>query len=239
MKELKLRGYVTPADCGGDLQKAIDTAKELGINKAVVDKDIRAGTIFIPSGMYLVLKNTTINASFVIDGGENWSFSKKWINIEGENATIKGNITVFNAVNVTVTDLTIEGHVSMEYANWARIVHVKDGKITVGRGCNNVIVQKLQQTDLGICGDHTCGRIVPGSKPDVTNVVVQDCTCNAELSAAEDCGLLNVQLQNLNGKVTVGDAQKQLPPEQFMNLTFINIRDGITEHNPTKHTYIK
>ncbi len=238
MKELKLRGYVTPADCGGDLQKAINTAKELDICKVVVEQDIIAPNVYIPGGMYLVLKNATLIGNLIVDGGENWSFSKKWINIEGENAAVCGNITFFNATNVTVTGLQLKGELICEYVNWLRIIDVKDGLVTVGRGCTNVIIQQLTNS-LDISGDCSCGRIVPGSKPDITNVVVQDCACDVYLTAAADCGLLNVQVQNLQGEVSVGDAKNQLPPEQFMNLTFINISDGVQELNPTKHTYIK
>lgn len=238
MKELKIRGYVTPADCGNDLQKAIDTAKELDICKVVVEQDIIAGTVYVPGGMHLVLRNMTLTGHLIIDGGENWSFSKKWINIEGEHAAVCGDIRFFNATNVTVTGLQLKGALTCEYVNWLRITDVKDGLVKVGRGCTNVIIQ--QRTDpLDISGDCSCGRIVPGSKPDITNVVVQDCSCDVYLSAAADCGLLNVQVQNLQGKVTVGDPKNQLPPEQFMNLSFINIRGGIHEFNPTKHTYVK
>lgn len=237
MRELLLKGFVTPADCGGDLQKAMDTAKKLDINKVVVEQDLTADTVYIPGGMYLVIKNAAVTANLVVDGGENWSFRKKWINIEGENATVRGNISFFNATNVTVTGITIEGAFTCEYVNWLRLLNV-NGQVTVGRGCTNVIVQNVSG-GLGVCGDYSCGKIVPGSKPEVTNVVVQDCACDAILTAAEDCGILNVQLQNLEGKLTVGKTENQLPPEQYMNLTFINISGGIEEFNPTKHTYIK
>ncbi len=238
MKQLKLRGYVTPADCGNNLQKAINTAKELDICKVIVEQNIIAPNVYIPGGMHLILKNATLTGNLFIDGGENWSFSKKWINIEGENAAVCGNITFFNATNVTVTGLQLKGELICEYVNWLRIIAVNDGLVTVGRGCTNVIIQ--QRTNLlDIRGDYSCGRIVPGSKPDITNVVVQDSICNVDLTAAADCGLLNIQVQNLQGEVTVGEAENQLPPAQFMNLTFINIRDGVQEFNPTKHTYIK
>jgi len=238
MKELLLKGFVTPADCGGSLQKAIDTAKELELNKVVVEKDIIAPNVCIPGGMYLVIQNATVTGNLFVDGGENWSFSKKWINIEGENATVLGNITLFNATNVTVTGLQLKGELTAEYVSWLRIMDVQDGLVTIGRGCSNVIVQKRTK-QLDIAGDCSCGRIVPGSKPDITNVVVQDSICNVDLTAAADCGLLNVQVQNLQGEVIVGETENQLPPEQFMNLSFINIRDGVQELNPTKHTYIK
>ena len=237
MKELLLKGFVTPADCGGDLQKAIDTAASLELGKVVVEQDVTADTVYIPGGMYLVINNATVTANLVVDGGENWSFSKKWINIEGENATIRGNISLFNATNVTVTGITVEGTLICEYVNWLRLMNIR-GQVTVGRGCTNVIVQKLSG-NLGVCGDYSCGKIVPGSKPEVTNVVVQDCACDAMLTAAEDCGLLNVQVQNLQGEVILGEEENQLPPEQFMNLSFINISGGIETLNPTKHTYVK
>ena len=240
MKELLLKGFVTPADCGGNLQKAIDTAKELKLCKVVVEQDIIAPNVHIPGDMFLVIQNATITGNLMVDGGENWSFSKKWINIEGENATIRGNISFFNATNVTVTGLDIEGYVTLEYVNWARIMGLSTGNVTVCRGCTNIIIQKLFESDVEIYGHQSCGRIVPGSKPDITNVVVQDCEDgNVTLEAALDCALLNVQVQNLHGEVGVGDPKNQLPAEQFMNLSFINCCGGIHEFNPTKHTYIK
>lgn len=238
MKELLLKGFVTPADCGGDLQKAIDTAKELKLGKVVVEQDIIAPNVHIPGDMFLVIQNATITGNLMVDGGENWSFSKKWINIEGENAAILGNITFFNATNVTIAGLQLKGELICEYVNWLRIIDVQDGLVTIGRGCTNVIIQKRTNL-LAITGKYSCGKIVPGSKPDITNVVVQDCTCEVDLTAAADCGLLNVQVQNLQGEVILGEVENQLPPEQFMNLSFINISGGIEELNPTKHTYVK
>ena len=238
MKELLLKGFVTPTDCGGDLQKAIDTAKELKLGKVVVEQDIIAPNVHIPGDMFLVIQNATITGNLLVDGGENWSFSKKWINIEGENAAILGNITFFNATNVTIAGLQLKGELICEYVNWLRIIDVQDGLVTIGRGCTNVIIQKRTNL-LAITGKYFCGKIVPGSKPDITNVVVQDCTCKVDLTAAADCGLLNVQVQNLQGEVILGEVENQLPPEQFMNLSFINISGGIETLNPTKHTYVK
>ena len=239
MKELKLRGYVTPADCGGNLQKAIDTAKELKLGKVVVEQDIIAPNVHIPGDMFLVIQNATITGNLHVDGGENWSFSKKWINIEGENAAVCGNIRFFNAVNVTVTGIDMKGELILEYVNWAKLTNLKTGLVTIGRGCTNVIIQNLDSCAVEIYGNHSCGKIVPGSKPDITNVVVQDSNCDVDLMAAEDCGLLNVQVQNLQGEVILGEVENQLPPDQFMNLSFINISGGVETLNPTKHTYVK
>lgn len=236
MEKLLLKGFVTPADCGS-LQKAVDLAKELDICKVVVDQDhTEPQPVVIPSNMYIVIEGCTLTADLVFDGGENWSFRKKWLTIEG--GTLAGSLTVFNAAHVNITDLTVLGQLSFEYTNWLRVQKVR-GTVKVGRGCVNCILQEITAPAVYVCGDHSCGRIVPGSKPEVTNVIVQDSKADVQLGAAEDCGLLNVQADHIDGTVKVGCSQKQLPDTQFMNLTFTHITGGVETYNPTKHAYIK
>lgn len=240
MKELKLKGYVTPADCGGDLQKALDTAKELDICKVVIREDYTAAApVVIPGNMYIVIDGCTLTAQLVADGGENWSFCKKWITIEG--GTLKGTVRLFNAAHVSFTDLNLCGEISLEYTNWASLqnITVTEGSIKVGRGSTNCILQNITSSKVYICGDHSCGRIVPGSKPEVTNIILQDSKTDVQLGAAEDCGLLNVQADHIDGKVTVGCTEKQLPQEQYMNLTVTHVTGGVELHNPVKHAYIR
>lgn len=236
MKEWLLKGYVTPADCGG-LQKAVDTAKELDICKVVIDRDYTEDQpVVLPGNMYILIENCTLTADLILDGGENWSFCKKWLTLEG--GTLKGSLTVFNAAHINITDVQVEGSLSFEYTNWLRVQNVA-GTVKVGRGCTNCILQNITAPTVYVCGDHSCGRIVPGSKPEVTNVIVQDSNANVQLGAAEDCGLLNIQADHILGAVKVGCSNKQLPDTQFMNLTFTHIRDGVEVYNPTKHAYIK
>lgn len=242
MRKLQLKGFVTPADCGGDLQKTLDTAKKLDICKVVLEQDhTAAAPVTVPEGMYIVIKNCTLTAELVFDGGENYSFCKKWLTIEGENGTLRGKLSLFNAAHVTVADICLEGEVSCEYTNWARLsgICVTDGAIKIGRGCNNFIVQKIQSKILYVCGDHSCGRIVPGSKPDVTNIIVQDSETDIQLGAEADCGLLNIQADHIQGSVGVGCPNKPLPSEQFMNLTFTDLTGELSLYNPVKHAYIK
>lgn len=236
MEQLKLRGYVTVRDCGS-LQKALDTAKELDICKVVIDQDcVEIRPVVLPAGMYLVIDNCTLSANLVVDGEENWSFCKKWITLEG--GKLRGSLTVFNAAHVNISNLEVEGQLSFEYTNWLRVEHVR-GTVKVGRGCTNVILQHITAPAVYISGDHSSGCMVPGSKPELTNVVVQDSCGQVVLTAAEDCGLLNIQADHITGSVRVGDPEKLLPMEQFMNLTFTHISGGVEQLNPAKHTYIK
>lgn len=236
MEELKLKGFVTPGDCGS-LQKAVDLAKELDICKVVINQSwIEVKPVLIPSGMYLVIDGCTLTANLVVDGEENWSLRKKWLTLEG--GTLKGSLTVFNAEHVNITDLTVDGALSFEYTNWLRVQNVT-GTVKVGRGCTNCILQNITAPAVYVCGDHSSGCIVPGSKPEVTNVIVQDSKADVLLGATEDCGLLNVQADHIDGAVKVGCSQKQLPDSQFMNLTFTHITGGVEFYNPAKHTYMK
>lgn len=242
MKELLLKGYVTPADCGGDLQKALDTAKELDLCKVVLEQDCAATEpVNMPEGTYLVIKNCTLTAQLIFDGGENYSFCKKWLTVEGENGVLRGSLRLFNTAHVTVTGIRLEGEISCEYTNWARLSHicVQEGVLKIGRGCCNFIVQKLRSSILYVCGDHSCGRIVPGSKPEVTNIIVQDCETDIQLGAEEDCGLLNIQADHIRGNVGVGCPNKPLPAEQFMNLTVTDLTGQVNLYNPVKHAYIR
>lgn len=242
MKELQLKGFVTPADCGGDLQKALELAAQLDICKVVLEQDYTAQTpVQIPANMYIVIKNCTLTADLLADGGENYSFCKKWITVEGENGVLQGSLGLFNTAHVNMEGLTLRGELSLEYTTWARLenIHVESGAIKVGRGCCNLILQRIDSQVLYICGDHSCGRTVPGTKPDVTNIIVQDSKTDIQLSADPDCGLLNVQADHINGGVTVGCPEKPLPAEQFMNLTLTHLTGEVTLYNPIKHGYVK
>ena len=238
MKELLLKGYITPADCGGDLQKAMDTATQLGLCKVIVEENLQAGAVTVPAGMYLVLKNCTLSAQLTFDGGENYSFCKKWLTIEGENATIDGSVKLFNAAHANMTGFAVTDEITLEYVNWGRLENIQ-GTVRVGRGCTNCILQQITADTTYISGDCSCGRIVPGSKPEVTNIILQDSATNVQLTAAEDCGLLNIQADHISGNVTVGKGDAILPQDQFMNLTITHISGEVALINPVKHEYIR
>ena len=108
MKELKLRGFVTPADCGGNVAKALQLAKALELNKVVLTGDVSwAEPLVLTSGMYLVLENCHLQADLVTPMEENFSFRQKFITIEGENSSITGNIHIFNTHHLNISGLKI------------------------------------------------------------------------------------------------------------------------------------
>jgi len=247
MKKLKLQGYVTPADCGGDVQKAVDLACELGINKVVVRGDCQ-GNAVLPSGMYFVVENGVFTGNIRTAQEENYSFRTKYITIEGLGGTIRGNVDVFNTHHVNVSGLTLEGELTFEYCLWGRVEQVKcvSGGLRVGRGCGNFILQDLEsEVPAYISGAVSCGKIIPGSKPDVNNIILCDSRFAGDgvyLDAAEDCGVMNIQVDHVAAAgtaVTVGSG-RELPAEQFFNLTFTDLTapKTIEYRNETKHVYV-
>lgn len=246
MKELKLRGYVTPNDCGGDLQKSVELAAALGLNKVVVDRDCKADfPVVLPSGMYLVVENGVLCADLMTAREENYSLRTRYITIEGINGTIQGDIHLFNTHHVNVSGLKLQGTLTFAYCLWGRVEGISGGCVQVGRGCGNFILQNLESDQPArISGDICCGKYVPGSKPDVNNIILCDSRFAKDgvyLDAAEDCGLLNVQVDHVTAAgapVTVGSG-KELPEYAFMNLTFTDLSAPVVYNNAVRHVYEK
>lgn len=246
MKELKLRGYVTPEDCGGDLQKAVDLAAKLGLNKVVVDRDCKAASpVVLPSGMYLVVENGVLTADLMTAQQENYSLRTRYITLEGVNGTVAGNIHLFNTHHVNVSGLKLQGSLTFEYCLWGRVEAITGGCVQVGRGCGNFIVQNVESDQPArISGAVSCGRCVPGSKPDVNNIIFCDSRFAGDgvyLDGAEDCGLLNIQVDHVTAggtPVTVGSG-KELPEHAFMNLTFTDLSGPVVYNNAVRHVYEK
>ena len=101
MKQLKQRGYVTPADCGGSIQNALELAHKLDINKVVLTGELTAAEpLVLRSGMYLVLENCTLQADLVTEQQENYSFRQQFIPLR---AAMPG----FWAISIFSTPITL------------------------------------------------------------------------------------------------------------------------------------
>lgn len=88
-KELRLRGFITPKDTGGDLQAAIDLAVALDVRKVVVAEDHAAkDTVFLPAGIHLVIENAVLTANLAAKAPASSSFAFEYLYIEGRNATL-------------------------------------------------------------------------------------------------------------------------------------------------------
>lgn len=252
MKELKLKGYVTPADCGGDIQAALDLAKKLDINKVVLTGACSASQpLVIASGMYLVLDHCELTAELVTPQQENYSFRQKFITIEGNKSVIRGNIHVFNVDHVNITGLEMQGDMTFEYTLWGNVSDITftTGSLKLGRGCGNFIVQRIYaNAPAYIDGSISCGKIIPGVKPDIQSIVLQDSRFTARepgviLGAAEDCGIVNIQVDHVKAEhtaVQVGQGLNQ-PSHLFFNLTFIALDapEPLRYQNEAKHVYVK
>ena len=250
MKELKLRGYVTPADCGGDVAKALQLAKALELNKVVLTGAITCHTpLVLTSGMYLVLDHCHLQADLVTPMEENFSFRQKFITIEGENSCITGNIHIFNTHHLNISGFRMAGQLTCEYTLWGNIHHLEftEGGLCFGRGCGNFIVQEIDSAvPAKIDGSISCGKIIPGTKPDLNSIVFCDSRFTTtepavQLGAAEDCGMVNIQVDHITAAhtaVLVGNGQNQ-PPHLFQNLTFTHLSSPVEYQNPVLHVYEK
>lgn len=252
-KQLKLKGFVTPQDCGGSIQAAVDLAASLELNKVVVTGNYTlTEPVVLGSGMYLVLQDACLSGKGTLlctRQQENFSFREKFITVEGENARICGNVHIFNTHHVNISGLELAGQLCFEYCLWGRVEHVgfTRGGLKIGRGCGNFIVQGIQSdVPAHISGAVSCGKYIPGSKPDVNNIILCDSTFASDgvyLDAAPDCGVLNIQVDHIRAgaaAVTVGSGE-ELPDQQFFNLTFTDLEapQKVVYKNEAKHVYEK
>ena len=227
-KELRLRGFITPKDTDGDLQAAIDLAVALDVRKVVVAEDHTAkDTVFLPAGIHLVIENAVLRADLRAKAPASSSFAFEYIYIEGRNATLMGNISLYNTHHAVIEKLNIIGNITLAFARKTRAEDVTlSGCFTVGRGVAVLIAQRLTVGDAVIDSTDR-GEDVIGLEPTVRSVVLRDSIAKGgvRLIAAADYGLLNVQVDHLTGDVTIGDASAPVPADNYFNLTVTDI-DG-------------
>ena len=246
MTEWKLRGYVTPEDFGGDVQKALDAAEELDIRKVVLEGDyVNQEALVVPAHTHLVLRGT-LTADLRSKKLCNYSFEQDRFHIEG--GVLKGNVYFYNTRRAIFEDMTVEGSVRFEYSRDMRMEHCKvSGNVYVGRGCANGIFQHLTVGGFAISNQVFCGDIVPAKEPDIKNMVLRDSVMtegSVVLTAAEDCGMMNIQADHITAPeiaVIIGTEAETLPPERYFNLTFTDLTapQALLAWNETKHAYIK
>ena len=245
MDKLLLRGYVTPADCDGSLQAALDLAEQLDIRKVVVDEDYTASQVLIsPAYTHLVL-NATLTANQQCKKNCNYSFEQDRIFIQG--GKIVGDLYFFNSRRVVLENTQICGDVTYEFSRDMRMEHCSvSGSVRVGRGCANSIFQDLTVGSFLISNSVFSGDIVPGKDPEIKNIVFrrsQLTTGSVELLAEESCGMFNIQADEITAPqraVIIGREGERLPPERYFNLTFeaLYAPEKLICFNDTKHAYI-
>ena len=141
MIELKLRGYVTPEDFGGDVQTAIDKAEQLDIRKVVLSGDYTCGTLILPGYTHLII-NGTLKADLHSKKGCGWCDEQDRYFLEG--GKLDGSIYLYNTRRAVVQNMVITGDVTYEFSRDMRMEHCTvEGELKIGRGCANGILQYL------------------------------------------------------------------------------------------------
>lgn len=245
MDKLLLRGYVTPEDCGGDVQAALDLAEKLDVRKVILEKDYTCeNALTVPAYTHLILKGT-LTADLQCKKNTGYCFEQDRFFIQG--GKIVGNLYFFNSRRVIMEDVQVQGSVTYEFSRDMRMERCTvTESINVGRGCANSIFQSLTVGSFRISNNVFCGDIVPAKEPDIKNIVLrrsQMTNGSVELLAAEDCGMFNIQADEIcapETAVVIGREGEMLPAQRYFNLTFeaLDAPEKVVFHNETKHTYM-
>ena len=237
-KKLRVRGFVTPKDTDGDLQRAVDLAVSLDIRKVIVAEDsIAKEPLLLPAGIHLVIENATLTASIAAKAPASCSFSHDRVYIEGRNGAIVGDVLLYNTHNAVIEKLRVDGSISLAFARKTRIEDVTlSGSFTAGRGTTVLIAQRLKAKDAVIESTDKSEDVI-GLEPTVRSVALRDSVVKSGvlLKAAEDYGLLNVQVDHLSGDVTIGDESAPVPADNYFNLTVTDIDGKVTCLAETKN----
>ena len=245
MIELKLRGYVTPEDFGGDVQTAIDMAEQLDIRKVVLNGDYTCGTLILPGYTHLVL-NGTLKADLQSKKGCGWCDEQDRYFLEG--GKLDGSLYLYNTRRAVVQNMVITGDVTYEFSRDMRMEHCTvGGALKIGRGCANGILQYLTVGSALISNQVFCGDIVLAKDPAIQNILLRDSKLtdgSVCLVASEDCGMMNVQVDHITAPQTaviVGETEVSLPKERYFNLTFTDLAapQQFLQQNDVKHMYLE
>ena len=210
------------------LQRAVDLAVTLDIRKVIVAEDsIAKEPLLLPAGIHLVIENATLTASLAAKAPASCSFSHDRVYIEGRNGAIVGDVLLYNTHNAVIEKLRVDGSISLAYARKTRVEDVTlSGTFTVGRGTAVLIAQCLSAA-AAIIESTVRGEEVIGLEPTVRSVALRESSFAGGVSirAAEDFGLLNVQVDHVKGDITLGEENANIPADNYFNLTVTDI-DG-------------
>lgn len=240
MEKYLLRGFVTPEDMTGTdsqrIQAAIDLAGKLDINKVILEGSyVCQEPVILPAGIHLQLNGRLQIPALRTRRPENYSFTQRYLYIDG-TGRLDGDIELFNCEHVTVNNLTMFGHIRLEYCRQVRMerVTIPEGGIVLGRGCSVFSMQDMfihgEETALRLDGNVGTG-IVPGIDPTIANVAVYRCGLLTQapavvLQASASVGLLNIQVEWITAEhvgVQVGTAGEALPQGSYQNITLERI----------------
>ena len=245
MDKLLLRGYVTPENCDGDVQAALDLAEKLDIRKVVLEKDyVCSQTLTVPGFTHLVIGGT-LTADLQSRKTDSFSFEEDRFFIQG--GKLDGNVYLYNTRRAILENLEITGNVTYVYCRDMRMEHCNvGGGITVGSGCYNGIFQNLTAGSFLISGEVAAEDVVIAKEPQIRGIVVRRSRMTAgsvQLIATADWALMNLQADEITAPETaviIGKEGQNLPAEQYFNLTIeaLDASQKLLCHNETKHAYI-
>lgn len=240
MEKYLLRGFVTPEDMEGSdaqrIQAALNLAKELDLNKVVLDGEYVADQpVLLPAGMHLVVNGKLKLPVLRTARPENYSFTQSWLCLEG-NGYVEGDVELFNCDHVTVNFRLIRGEVKLEYCRNVRMerVTIPEGGIRIGKGCSGFFMQDMfiHGEDSAVVMDAAMGDgIVPGIDPTISNIIIRRSGLLTQapavvLRASENAGLLNIQVDWITAEhvgVRLGVPGEELPEGRYQNITLERI----------------
>lgn len=245
MDKLLIRGYVTPEDCGGDVQAALDLAEKLDVRKVILEKDYTCTqTLTVPGYTHLIISGT-LTADLQSRKTESYSFEEDRFYIQG--GKLAGNVYLYNTRRAILEDLEITGDVTYVYCRDMRMENCKvGGSITVGSGCYNGIFQYLTAGSFLISGEVEEDAVVIAKEPQIRGIVLRSSRMTAgsvRLIAHRDWGIMNIQTDEITAPeraVIIGREGEILPPERYFNLTVENLDapEKLICYNETKHAYL-
>jgi len=245
MDKLIVRGYVTPEDCGGDVQAALDLAEKLDIRKVILEKDYTCNEpLTVPGYTHLVICGT-LTADLQSRITESYSFEEDRFYIQG--GKIVGSVYLYNTRRAILENLEITGDVTFVYSRDMRMENCSvGGSIIVGSGCYNGIFQYLTAGSFLISGEVAADVTVIAKEPQIRGIVLRSSRMtkgSVTLIADADCGMMNIQADEITAPeraVVIGREGETLLPERYFNLTFeaLNAPEKLTCYNEVKHAYI-
>ena len=272
MEITKLVGYTRPEGFPGKsdavkIQKALNEAESEDVRKVVFHGQYTVdSTLYIPTQTELVFEAGTV-LTYVGEGPlftnrvanepdkASWSFEDSLIYLKGApGARLTGDLSFYHARYVVLEQLEIEGNVSFEFCREVRmeddVISSPATALTVSRGCNNFILQRLTlkggEAAVRIDAALAKGPYVTGKDADVHELIFKDSVLDGDpgiqMCANETDGIFNVQIDHL--KVTgdglvIGEGSA-LPKERFFNLTAEAIetkKTAVLLKNETKHCF--
>lgn len=231
MREMHLRGYVSPDDFEGTptqrLQKAMDVSAQEDIARVVITGEwLLDKTVYIHPMTDVVLENAVLRAAgdFPLLGNavlgdtekDVWAFENRYVRLTGNGAKLYGDVTFHHAGGVVVEDVEFFGTLYFSFTREVRMARCRfEAKhaVVLAQGCNNFIMQGL----TGSCtaeavvmdaGKLLLERYVIGKDSEIHEIILQDSDFTVPeaaiaMLADETSGIFNIQIDHIKSSAGV------------------------------------